>query len=169
MTDMCTAAANFIINEVNNHNVGKALRDQVIMSSKRLQKLLYFSEILYMVEHDGRSMFKDEFYAWPSGPVIPAVYRKFMMYQDGEMRPYIGEIHDSIDDEMKDTLRRVLSATTGVDTSELIEKSHVFGGPWESVYSEADTDYDRVVNKKAIYTYYCANGAPYGATITTNA
>ena len=80
MTDMCTAAANFIINEVNNHNVGKALRDQVIMSSKRLQKLLYFSEILYMVEHDGRSMFKDEFYAWPSGPVIPAVYRKFMMY-----------------------------------------------------------------------------------------
>ena len=85
------------------------------------------------------------------------------------MRPYIGEIHDSIDDEMKDTLRRVLSATTGVDTSELIEKSHVFGGPWESVYSEADTDYDRVVNKKAIYTYYCANGAPYGATITTNA
>lgn len=166
MTDMCTAAANFIINEINKSNMGKVLRNQVIMSSKRLQKLLYFSEVLYMVEHDGQSMFKDEFYAWPSGPVIPSVYRKFMMYQDGEMRPYAGEVHDTIDTEMETTIRRVLSATQGVDTSELIEKSHIFGGPWQSVYDETDTDYDHIVDKRTIYDYYRENGAPYGANVT---
>ena len=167
MTDMCTAAANFIINEVNNDNLGKPLRDQVIMSSKRLQKLLYFSEILYMVEHNGKSMFKDQFYAWPSGPVIPSVYRKFMMYQDGEMRPYAGEVHDTIDAVMETTIKRILLATKGVDTSELIDKSHVLGGPWQSVYDETNTDYDCIVDKSTIYDYYRKNGAPYGSTVTT--
>ncbi len=168
MTDMCTAAANFIINEVNKNNTGKALREQIIMSSKRLQKLLYFSEVLYMVEHNGESMFNDEFYAWPSGPVIPSVYRKFMQYQDGQMYPYTGELHDSIDDQMKSTMKRVLRDTKNVDTSVLIQKSHIMGGPWASVYDESDMNYSHVVDKGAIYSYYSANGVPYGkADITT--
>lgn len=162
---MCTAAANFIINEVNNSNIGKPLREQVIMSSKRLQKLLYFSDVLYMVEHNGESMFKDDFYAWPSGPVIPAVYRKFMMYQDGQMRPFSGEVHDTIDDEMENTIRRVLSSTIGIDTSVLIDKSHICGGPWQTVYDESNKDYDNVVDKKTIFEYYRKNGIPYGINV----
>lgn len=162
VTGMCTAAANFIIEEVNKHNKGKALREQVIMSSKRLQKLLYFSDVLYMVEHNGTSMFKDVFYAWPSGPVIPSVYRKFMQYQDGKMHPYAGEIHDSVDDEMKETIQRVLRDTKEVNTCDLIKTSHEKGGPWESVYDEHDTEYTRKVEKGVIFDYYSARGVPYG-------
>lgn len=168
MTDMCTAAANFIINEVNKDNLGKSLRDQIIMSSKRLQKLLYFSDVLYMVEHGGKSMFKDDFYAWPSGPVIPSVYRKFMQYQDGQMRPYSGELHDDIDSEMESTIQRVLTATKSIDTNILINESHVKDGPWHSVYDEHDLNYSHIVDKGKIFAYYSTHGAPYGNSAKTN-
>ena len=165
---MCTAAANYIIDQVNEYNTGKTLREQVLMSSKRLQKILYFSEILYMVEHEGRSMFTDDFYAWPSGPVIPSVYRKFMQYQDGQMHPYLGEVHDTIDGEMKDTINRVLDNTKDVGTSTLINESHVPGGPWHLVYDESDTEYTHVVDKAMVFKYYSKHRAPYGKTTSIN-
>lgn len=164
MTEMCTAAANYIINSVNKSNRGKPLRDQVIMSSKRLQKLLFFSDVLFMVEHDGKSMYNDEYYAWPSGPVIPSVYRKFMQYQDGEMRPYDGQIHDTIDDKMKHAIDRVLDDTKSLDTSVLVSVSHAAGAPWESCFDENDTEYNNVIPKAQIYRHYLRNGVPYGKT-----
>lgn len=168
VTEMCTAAANFIINKVNEANHNKSLRDQIIMSSKRLQKLLYFSDVLYMVEHKGNSMFNDDFYAWPSGPVIPSVYRKFMQYQDGKMIPYSGELHDKIDSEMESTISRVLDATKSIDTNVLINESHVKGGPWHSVYDENDTNYSHIVDKKKIFDFYSKHGAPYGCRTNVN-
>lgn len=163
MTEMCTAAANYIINEVNRSNAGKAQESQVIMSSKRLQKLLYFSDALYMVENKGTSMFSDDFYAWPSGPVIPSVYRRFMQYQDGDMRPYTGEIHETLTQSMRIAMMRVLGATKSLDTIELIRESHVDGGPWHSVYDEDSSDFNRIISKESIYLYYYSHGVPYGA------
>ncbi len=168
MTEMCTAAANYIINQVNKYNLGKSLGEQVMMSSKRLQKILYFSEVLYLVEHNGQSMFADDFYAWPSGPVIPAVYRKFMQYQDGQMYPYSGEIHDQLDSKMISVIDRVLADTNHLGTNVLIAESHARGGPWHSVYDENDSDYTSIVGKTEIFTYYSKKGAPYGRSLATN-
>lgn len=162
VTEMCTAAANYIINQVNEYNKGKSLREQIIMSSKRLQKILYFSDILYMIEHNGSSMFSDDFYAWPSGPVIPSVYRKFMQYQDGQMHPYVGDIHEKTTSEMESTIARVIDDTKALDTNKLIEKSHVKGGPWSLVYNENDSSYENIVDKSQIFSYYSKHGAPYG-------
>lgn len=164
MTNMCTAAANFIIEEVNRDNEGKPIQERVFMSSKRLQKLLYFSDVLYMYEHHGESMFKDDFYAWPSGPVIPSVYRKFMQYQDGQMRPYSGVTHDEINPEMQKTIRRVLTDTKKIDTNILIDESHLEDAPWHAVYDENDEDYSHKVGKKEIFAYYSKHGVPYGGS-----
>lgn len=166
MTAMCTAAANYIINVVNTYNEGKPLRSQIIMSSKRLQKILYFSEVLYMDEHGGTPMLQDNFYAWPSGPVIPSVYRKFMQYQDGEMRPYSGKTHDQLDTDMEKVLKRVIAATKTIDTSKLVEKSHAEDGPWFTVYDESDENYSHIVEKDAVNKYYAKTGVPYGKNLT---
>lgn len=160
VTKMCIAAANYIIEKVNEYNAGKSLREQVLMTSKRLQKILFFADVLFMLENDKKSMFNDEFYAWPSGPVIPSVYKEFMQYQDGAMQPHLGGKHIPLTNDMINILDRVIDATMTVDTSELIKTSHVEDGPWCDVFDEVN---DNIINKAKIYNYYVKKGAPYGA------
>ena len=89
MTVMCIAAANYLIEKTNEYNKDRDFRNRIRMSGKRLQKLLYFSDIEHMKRYN-ISMLRDEFFAWPSGPVIPSVYMRFIQYQSGEMRPAEG-------------------------------------------------------------------------------
>ena len=163
VTKMCIAAANYIIERVNEYNAGKSLRDQVLMTSKRLQKILFFTDVLYMLENNKKSMFSDDFYAWPSGPVIPSVYEEFMQYQDGEMQPHKEGKLVSLTQEMINTLDRVLRDTMTVDTSELIRVSHTEGGPWHDVFDENNY---RLIKKAKIYNFYIKKGAPYGVVNT---
>ena len=159
---MCIAAANYIINAANKYNEGKTeLKDRIFMSSKRLQKILFFSDVLYMIENNGQSMFSDDYYAWPSGPVIPSVYDEFMEYQNGKMYPHDDKPHEKLTDKMINTIDRVLIQTNGIGTVELVEKSHENGGPWFFVYGNGK-DTNRVIDKNMIYNYYKEKGAPYG-------
>ena len=91
-----------------------------------------------------------------------------MQYQDGQMRPYSGEIHDTVNDEMMSAIDRVLDATKGLDTNILISKSHVYGGPWQSVYDESDSSYSQIVDKRKIFEYYSAQCVPYGGNVLAN-
>lgn len=153
MTSMCIAAANYIVELTNNYNKGKPYSERIPMTCKRLQKLLYFSDIEYMKMTDGSSMFHDDFYAWPSGPVIPSVYDKFMQYQTGEMIPVGGE-HTPIDDQMKTAIEVVFEKTTNIDTYDLVEQSHVSNGPWELVYSSDDINHHQIISKKEMLRFY---------------
>ena len=129
MTVMCIAAANYLIEKTNEYNKGRDFRNRIRMSGKRLQKLLYFSDIEYMKRYN-TPMLRDNFYAWPSGPVIPSVYIRFIQYQSGE------------------------SSTIGVDTSKLVKASHAEGGPWDCVYNAFDKDHDQIVEKKKMREFY---------------
>ena len=120
-----------------------------------------------MVEHNGDSMFKDEFYAWPSGPVIPSVYREFMQYQDGDMKPHNDGQHTPTTHAMEDAISRVLEDTNNLDTIDLIRRSHETGGPWEAVFDKDDTEFNRIIDKKAIFEYYSEHGVPYGKQTRT--
>ena len=139
--------------QTNIANLTKQFSDQIPMTSKRLQKLLYFSDIEYMKNHDGQSMFDDEFYAWPSGPVIPSVYYKFMKFQNGVMQPI--EQNDSlIDEDVKHAIDIILSRTENMDTLDLVDYSHVDGGPWAHSYQRNDPDHNQTISKGAIYEFY---------------
>jgi uncharacterized phage-associated protein len=60
--------ANFFITAENK-------REQGSMTNLRLNKILYFAQIISLLEN-GRPLFLDDFEAWDLGPVIPSVYRK---------------------------------------------------------------------------------------------
>lgn len=154
---MCLSAANYLINEVNKINQTKSNDKKIVMTSKRLQKMLYFSEIKYMLDNDGDSMFVDEFYAWPSGPVIPAIYQEFMQYQKGEMQPKNLNFKD-LTDKMKSALEYVIKNTEKYDTIELVGFSHVENGPWANIYEESKKN---LINKNSIFDYYSKKGMPF--------
>ena len=155
MTGMCIAAANYLIERTNdyNHADGRTFLDEIPMTCKRLQKLLYFSEIVYMKRHGGTPMLKDKFYAWPSGPVIPSVYYQFQDFQGGYMEP-IKCNNPELKDEEREALSFVFNETVDLDTLDLVNISHIEDGPWAKVYDPNDSNYESVVEKEEIYRFY---------------
>lgn len=153
MTNMCVMAANRLIEKTNTYNNSVDYCNKILMTCKRLQKLLFFSEVIYMQKHDGQPMFSDEFYAWPSGPVIPSVYDKFMQYQDGKMLPVLG-YHTPLDQDMEDVLEEVFKKTRDIETEKLVEMSHIPRGPWAQVYDPDDSGHFQIVTKKSMYEFY---------------
>lgn len=153
MTSTCISAANYLIEKTNEYNSGVDFIEQISMSCKRLQKLLYFSEVYYMHQHGGQAMLKDEFYAWPSGPTVPAVYDKFMRYEGGQMM-FVETTDKSLNKDMRDALDAVFEKTVDIDTNTLVEMSQVFGGPWNQVYDPKDPGHFQIVTKESMYRFY---------------
>ena len=153
ISKMCIAAANYIIEQTNEFNKSNPDR-RISMTCKRLQKILYFSGIEYMRRNNGRSMFEDEFHAWPSGPVIPSVYHKFSDCQSGQMQPKTDGSHGLLTQAMSDALDYTLERTWDSDTLDLIELSHIEGGPWRRFYNNNDPKHEQIIPKEDIYEYY---------------
>lgn len=151
LTAMCIEAANYIIKRTNEFNFKRNYSDKISMTCKRLQKLLYFSEVEYMKRHDGEPMFEDNFYAWQSGPVIPSVYDVFVQYQNGEMYPIEEGKHTPITTEMKEVLDYIFEQTIEIDTYDLVDASHIPDGPWYKVY---DANREPIVTKSSMYDFY---------------
>ena len=53
--------------------------DDEYITNLKLQKLLYYAQGWHLAEH-GRPLFDDPIEAWPNGPVVPAVFRRFKRF-----------------------------------------------------------------------------------------
>ena len=49
------------------------------INNLKLQKILYFIQAEFLVG-TGKACFDDEIEAWASGPVVPAVYSRYMIF-----------------------------------------------------------------------------------------
>ena len=148
------AVADYIIEEVNKYNQDKSFRDKVLLSTRRLQRLLYFCETEYMLKNNGTPLFEDEFYAWPSGPVIEKIYYAYIQEQNGEMNPYHLDDEPTVTNDVKAIIDKILEATRDLDTSELMEMSKIDGGPHSKVFVKEDKNHGQVVSKEETYLYY---------------
>ena len=157
LTAMCIAAANYLINKTNEFNKGKKYSERISMTCKRLQKLLYFSEVEYMKTNAGNAMFNDEFHAWPNGPVIPSVYDVFVQFQNGEMHPVPEEGHSQLTKEMEKVLDKIFERTQDIDTVDLVEMSHKCEGPWSKAYVHNDDKHEQIISKNEMLKFYAKN------------
>lgn len=159
---MCMREANYIVGKTNERNLEymNETDKMVRMTAKRLQKLLYFSFINYQIKHDGKWMFKDEFYAWDSGPVIPDVYFAFDKYENGNMVPLKSNWLD-ISEDKRIAIDEVLESTWTASVDELIDESHVKEGPWAMVYDKDDPFHDQEITKDSIRKFYSKHKCKY--------
>jgi len=154
LSQECRVTANYIIEEVNKYNKEKQLMEQIIMNTRKLQKLLYLCDIEHMKEYDGKPMFSDKFYAWPNGPVIPELYYKYMQLQDGDMMPLYDGVSISITEEMKSIADRVIDENKESDTIDIEAICKVDNGPWAQVFDAYDKEHNQIISKESIYNHY---------------
>ncbi len=152
----CRAVANYLIENINRFNEGKELRNQVMLTTKRLQKLLFLCDIKFMLDNDGTYLFSDDYYIWPSGPVIPSFYNAYFQYQDGPMKAIYDDVV-VLSDLQKQVIDFILEFTCSLDTSVLIQittasdklKCHNI----ESINQEEP----KMVSKREIYGIFLEN------------
>jgi len=62
--------------QIANHIINGNLK----VNNLHLQKLLYYLQVNYMIDYDGRLLFEDKMEKWKLGPVVPNVYHAFKDY-----------------------------------------------------------------------------------------
>lgn len=153
MSLKCSNVASYIIDEVYRYNMEVSVREKVLLSTKRLQKLLYFSEVLYMKNNNGRRLFEDDFEAWASGPVIEDIFIEFMLetpsWETIKSKPLTIELSK----REKEAITSVVKSSRKMDTVELSLCSRVEGGPWDAVY-DSSSDITAFISKRDMYEFY---------------
>ncbi len=142
---MCIAVANRIINRTNAQNVWREQHglNRVYLSGKRLQKILYFCQLIWLADNpDGDPLITDDFEAWPNGPVIPLIYDVFSVYQDGSMNPADETGHTPLTATQESFVNKVVDYTINVPTEAFIDFTHRPEGPWARVYSNDSNCYE---------------------------
>jgi len=155
LTPECYAIIDYMIEKMNAYNKKVSFYKQISVTIKRIHKLLYFCDIIYMKLNNGIPMFEDEFCAWPSGPAIPRIYEK---YKDGFGWFDIKSLHkfeqDSLTDEAKRIIGFVLEITKQIDTLDLEDFCCKVGSPWYNVFDKDDIKYDHIISKEEMYRFY---------------
>lgn len=154
LTLKCRAIANYIIEKINEYNKDKPFKEQVFLHDKKLQKLLYFCEIEYMKENNGKTLFDDEYYAWPSGPVIVEIYTQYIQLKDGKMKTAYEKNEPTLSKDIKLIIDKILELTKDLDTIDLVNISKLPDSPYDKVYDGSDIHHNQKISKKDIYLYY---------------
>lgn len=84
---MSTPRYPYPVGAVANYMIGRALRGPHSISYRKLEQLIYLSAAAYYaVPGNGTKLFREQFEAWPWGPVVPAVYHEFKRYGPAPIR-----------------------------------------------------------------------------------
>lgn len=142
---MATAfdVAHFLIAEENR-------RGQGAMTNLRLNKLLYFAQVISLLETE-QPLFPDEFYAWQLGPVIPDINRHYKKYENRAIPTPEKMDYTVFTVEEIRFLFDVSEFLKKHSTSALIDLSHVKGGPWQVAIQKR---MNSMVQKSDMLNYY---------------
>lgn len=107
-----------------------------------LQKLAYFCHGWHLALLD-EPLVDELFEAWRFGPVLPSIYHKFKVFSSNPIpadHPLVtAESPLEQDSDRSRLIDRVLAVYGKSSGFELVEMSHVPGGPWAEAWSPAAT------------------------------
>ncbi|MCU7943990.1 MAG: Panacea domain-containing protein [Candidatus Thiodiazotropha sp.] len=153
--------------EVANYILDYADENGISVTNLGLQKIIYFCHVWYLVSTN-RPLIKQNFEAWEFGPVLPYLYRFFNEFGDTKItaratkldhktgnrviaRINIGKAEESL-------LESIVSFYSRLSVTQLVEQSHVSGGPWHEVwYHETKVNPGMQIRNQDILNFYASN------------
>jgi uncharacterized phage-associated protein len=109
-----------------------------------LQKIVFFCHVWSLIRLNA-PLIRHQFEAWEHGPVLPYLYREFKKHDRTPITsraigidPISGELTTSrceLDDATEKLLGGVIEFYSQLSAGQLVEMSHVKGGPWENVWN----------------------------------
>lgn len=121
--------------------INMGIRANRPVSNLHLQKILYFTNLVYLQNNHVFLVNENSFEAWMHGPVVPKVYYNYSMYggipiSKAEPEPaFISNASGRIlnageEQEVRSFIERLIN----IDPWTLVDYSHSIGGAWEKTY-----------------------------------
>lgn len=141
MTTATDPAAGHDARAVANWFLDRAETDGRELTHAQLQKLVYLAHGWHLA-NGGKPLIRDAVQAWPSGPVIPAIYQEFKQFGDspvdGRAFEYDFYLRRNVDlradfpDQTLRILEKVWRAYGDVSGDELSAWATEEGSPWDA-------------------------------------
>lgn len=128
---VCLSVANRIIDRNNAYNdwrAGKKM-DQVVMSLKRLQDIIYFIQVIWISANKTCDMIPEEFACWPQGPMMEGLYDFWQPYENITKTFKFYETRPLTETECI-IVDRVVDNTINMTTDEIHEFACERKNPW---------------------------------------
>lgn len=157
------AVANFVLDHCD--AVGRCL------TNLGLQKTVYFCHVWSLIDL-GAPLVKHRFEAWEYGPVLPYLWREFRTFERTPIRsrarridPYTGQ-HVVVPYEFgrmtAALLQRTVSFYARLKPGDLVDLSHVEGGPWHEVWHHGGSANPGMrIEDEKIVEFYRSVRAPF--------
>ena len=129
--------------------VAKYIIKSLPVDNLKLQKLLYYSQAVYLVLHNKEPLFMEEIEAWDYGPVVPPVYQKYKEYGFEEIPPSDDE--SALDLEEMKAVDMTLACFGVLPGPALINQTH-YEDPWKNAYHKGRPS--GIITVDAIYNYF---------------
>lgn len=130
------------MNKVNPNTIAKWFCSQGIVENAdsidgnmKIQKLLFFSQLIYMAKHNGDTMFDENFNAFKNGVVLEAVRKNYKNNYETEFKNIQAE-KLNIEAEILEVLNLTKEIFGDASAQELSELSHEFN-VWNKFYEKS--------------------------------
>ncbi|WP_082554849.1 Panacea domain-containing protein [Caulobacter sp. Root1455] len=142
-----------------------------IVTNLSLQKIVFFCHVWSLIEL-GKPLIRHDFEAWEYGPVLPYLYREFRMFdrlpiteRAKKIDPLSGErriVHDTFDLPTSELLERIIDFYSRMRAGDLVEISHVEGGPWyRSWHHSGVVNPGMKIDQESIVQFYSRARLPF--------
>lgn len=116
----------------------------VCVTNLSLQKIVFFCHVWSLVGLK-KPLIRHKFEAWEYGPVLPYLYREFKTYDRSPIKgratqidPHTGHktvVLYKFDEDTEKNLTEIVQFYGRMRAGDLVEMSHVSGGPWYKVWN----------------------------------
>lgn len=145
------------MNKVNPNDIAKWFCSQNIIENLnseegniKLQKLLFFSQLIYMAKHNGETMFDEKFNAFKNGMVLERIRKE---YKDNCKQFIVNSVNELIlDNEIIETLKITEDIFGDASAQELSELSHEFD-VWNKYFKKSTTPLGKYIKALSIIPY----------------
>jgi len=114
--------------------IDKANKDKKPITNKKLQKLLYYSQVWLLVLNEEK-LFSERIEAWVHGPAIPVVYRRYKNFEFNPIQIDTDDILFDFSKKQMDLLESVWSVY-GKYNAEYLEALTHSELPWQEARKE---------------------------------
>ena len=129
--------------------IDKANKEKETITNKKLQKLLYYAQVWSLVVN-GEKLFSERIEAWIHGPAIPAVYRRFKVFEFNPIQMDTTKVSFSFSKKQVELLESIW-AIYGKYNAEYLEALSHSELPWQE--ARKDTSASESSNNKINLTF----------------
>lgn len=122
--------------KISHYVIDYCKKKNIVLTNLKLLKLLYFINIRYMIFSNGKPIFQEEFSAWRHGPVLDSVYDYFKFGITSVNKEKIDKIIVFLGEDKIKSINETLDKYASVEAWDLVNKTHIKGGPWNVVFEK---------------------------------